>query len=836
MKRTVIFLLFSMLLSLPIMQAAENTVVAAAASPGGVIRVELLLRNDSLLYRAFRNQETIVALSHLGIKFMGRDFTQNIVFKSAATHETDETYTLPSGKRSLYRSHYRELTAIVGNVSAEMRVVFRIYDDGFAFRYSLPATGSIQFRGEWSEVNIHNYQRSWIQEYTQEYSWYYRRRIWDFSDLPERILSFPALIKSGDTYLLLSEAANDSTYASAQLIPDSGIGAFHIQPVGNVTGLFPLATPWRVVMAGSLATIMESSMIENLNEQTSLADLSWIRPGRTSWDWGGEDAYNTVGWDIAKRYIDLAKDMKWEYFTLDDGWNSPSAGYTLRDIVDYAAEQGLSVILWVHQNWLQNSRTDMHNKLSAWKNTGIKGVKVDFWTDDTQETMRKYENLLAVTGELQLLVDLHGCTKPSGLRRKYPHLLTNEAVLGNEFYIQDNPEMVNAMHNVNLTMTRNPVGPMDFTPCDFARKNGRIQQVTTWAHQLAQTVAYESGIQFLVDAPQNYKYHVAESFLRRLPVAWDDIKVLEAQPDSFATIARRKGDDWYIASLSAKTRTLHLTPDFLENGKSYHAYIYRDGDCPSEIAFEYQADVSPQTCFDLPVLAAGGAVIHLSVGDDLSKPRVWKYEAENAYAFLLSKPTDPDGKCSGGKYVEAIVKRKMIEFQNVNVDRTGTYALTVYYMTNGERSAYVKINGESDPLYYSFVDTHGKTGNYLAHTTIVVSLNAGNNTIELGNTNDYIPNIDRITLKSTDDDTLPLSFRKTAADERIAATCNGRDVAVQSSFAGRFTIFDTTGKKLMTGLLKAGENRFRTNLPPGVYIINASDGAESCAYKIAVSD
>src|SRR5690606_2951921 len=128
----------------------------------------------------------------------------------------------------------------------------------------------------------------------------------------------------------------------------------------------------------------------------------------------------------------------------------------------------------------------------------------DFWEDDAQAMMQKYDKLLDVASELELLVNLHGCTKPSGIRRRWPNLLTSEAVLGGEFYIGNDSHMVHARHNISLTMTRNVIGSMDYTPCDFGKKDGRILQVTSWSHQLALTVAFESGLQYLVDSPNNY--------------------------------------------------------------------------------------------------------------------------------------------------------------------------------------------------------------------------------------------------------------------------------------------------------------------------------------------
>jgi alpha-glucosidase len=813
--------------------------IAAGTSPDGKIKVEVFVRNDSLFYQASRNNLLLIAPSNLGVKLVGYDFSANISIKEVKINEVNDSYTLPSGKKSVYANHYNEMIVTLRNVTAEMDVIFRIYNDGLAFRYHIAKNGgSIEFRNEFSEVNTAHYEYSWMQEYfmkDKDYSWYYKRRQWDFSDLTEKFLCVPALVQTENAFLLITEAANSGNYPASLLIPDETGGHFHFQLAGNVSGNFPFETPWRVILAGDIREIVESTLIENLNPPTELTGLAWIIPGRTSWDWGGEDARNSVGFEIAKRYIDLAQRMGWEYFTLDDGWDSNQADYTLSELIDYANDKSVGVILWTHHNRFQNNKNDMRNKLQVWKNLGIKGVKVDFWQNDSQEMMQKYDNLLEVTGELELLVDLHGCTKPSGTRRKYPHLLTSEAVLGGEFYIQNDPYMVHAAHNINLTMTRNVIGPMDYTPCDFGKKNGLIQKTTSWSHQLAQTIAYESGIQFLIDAPENYQYHVAESFLKYFPVAWDNLKCIEAQPDDFVTIARQKGDDWYVASLTNQARTLTLNLDFLDGDKTYHAYIYQDGDCRSEIKFDYIPHLTAQDEINIALLPAGGATVHLSVSDAFPKPEVRKYEAENAGTFGLSKPVDTDGLCSGGKYVASPGKKRTVIFEDVSVEETGDYALTIYYMSNGEKSAYIKINGETEPLYYPFINSGGETGNYLAYRTIIVPLNKGNNTIELGNPDDFIPNLDRITIKSlTDSKAAPTSLPAFPLKNSIAVHNTGNQLFLETDFPAQYTLFDINGRKIENKTLAAGRNSFRISAGTGIYIVNLTHGKLSHSFKIKI--
>lgn len=806
--------------------------LSTATSPDEKIKVELFLRNDSLFYRVYFQNDLIVNPSNLGIAIstprLTLDFSKDLSFESTETKSVSDPYTLPSGKKHFCENNYNELkTSFNFRTAYTLQVIFRIFNDGFAFRYDVSGgTGKANLSKESSEINISELECSWAQKYHHDYTWYYERRVWDFSDLGDtRKLNTPALVKKGNIYMLITEAENNGTYAASELIPNQTFGSFRFNPVGSVSADFPVKTPWRAVILGELTDMAESTMIENLNPATKAVDISWIKPGRASWDWGGEDARNSVGLDIAKRYIDLANRMGWEYFLLDDGWDR--SNYQLSEVIDYANQKNVGVILWSHQNRFQDNRQDMYNKLKVWKDMGIKGLKIDFWDDDNQRTMQKYDYMMDVTSELQLILNLHGCTKPSGTRRTWPHYLTSEAVLGGEFYIQDDPHMTHAKHNINVALTRNIIGPMDYTPCDFARKTGIIQRTTSWGHQVAQTIAYESGIQCLLDCPENYRFHISEDFLKRIPVAWDDIKCLEAQPESYVTIARKKGDDWYVASLANDARTLNLDLSFLEQGRTYYAYIYKDGDCMSEIKFDFIPDLTSSNKLNIPIIQSGGVTVNLSSSPNLPKPVVRKYEAED-YAMPRTTVNDPDGLCSGKKYVTYLTGDRVLKFNDVTVENDGEYALTVYFSCTTEKKAYININGEESPMYHNFIATGGETGKYLAMKTIVVSLKKGKNTIEIGNQSDVAPGIDRITLKNISDE--PGTSQPVIKKETVNAYMSNNNLIINTAFNGTYTIFDLWGRKITSNLLNRGDNICPME-HTGICIINICDGIESYSFK-----
>lgn len=713
------------------------------ASPDSKIAVTLSLAGQQLSYQVAKESVDIVSATPMGINTSLGDFSTGVSITSYDTASVHETYQLPSGKSAVYHNNYRELTVRLNKGGKELRVIFRVYNDGFAYRYMLPGSGTVTVSSETGGFNIPAFDKSWGMAYVADYSTKFPERNWAAMSAVNTFAA-PVLIKTtANNWLLLTEAANYGTYAVSKLKTGTASGAFMLQQTGAISSSLPLSTPWRTVITGTLPAIVESDIIDNLNPATAFSDLSWIRPGRASWDWGGEDGNLTASEAMAKSYVDLAAEMGWEYTTLDEGWEA--AGYNMPAMVSYAASKGVGIMLWSHQNRFQNDEAQIRGILQQWKGWGIKGIKVDFWENDEQSMIQKYDKLIAIAGEQQLLVNLHGCTKPSGLRRKWPHLLTSEAVYGGEQYLF-NSTVTPADHNINVGVVRTPIGATDYTPLDFATRTGVIRQLTTWAHQLALGVVFESGLQHMNDAPANYKYHIAKDLLKRLPAAWDETHCLEALPDKYTTIARRKGTDWYVASLTNEARTVSINLSFLQSGVNYYAAIYKDGTCNSEIVVEKRRVVKGEV-LSIPLRTQGGVTVQISVLPLLTTD-VTRYEAE-ATGNLFNNTvltSDPDQKCSNNQYIGFIGNGNTLTFSNVTVPTAGTYVMTVYHMTGETRSTYFKVNAQAGETY-SFSSTGSYNGNGLGMRSFLVSLNAGSNSIEFGNASGWAINIDRITLQ-----------------------------------------------------------------------------------------
>jgi len=231
----------------------------------------------------------------------------------------------------------------------------------------------------------------------------------------------------------------------------------------------------------------------------------------------------------------------------------------------------------------------MRAKEFTWLNQiGVFGIKVDFFAGDHQDMMKYYIDILKDAAEYNLMVNFHGATIPRGWARTYPNLMTVEAVYGAEWY-NNRPLLTNkaAAHNTILPFTRNVIGSMDYTPVTFS--NSQYPHITSYGHELALSVVFESGLQHFADRPSAYNELPSEpkEFLKHIPVSWDETKLLDGYPGEKVIIARKKGNLWYIGGLNGKdeAQTLEINFDFPDKG-NFDLQLIKDGDNNKSFSYD----------------------------------------------------------------------------------------------------------------------------------------------------------------------------------------------------------------------------------------------------------
>lgn len=476
------------------------------------------------------------------------DFVLELL-KVGKTRTVKTKYNMLTGKRSHCENQANEITLKCRHQDgSEYNVVFRAYNNGIAFRTSNTDVPKMK-------VECVN---KWLMKYSDGYEDFYpinpqenAGKRWGFPCLFE--------IKDKAVFMLMSEGGIEKGNSGSCLYSENEKNLFRI---GHDKDENPV-TAWRVAMIGSLADVVESTLITDVSAENSLKDISWIKPGVVSWVYW---AYNhgSNDYNIIKMYVDMARELKLPYVLIDAEWDEMKDGKTMEDAVKYALSQGIKPLIWYNSSvgWVNgapgpkyrlNKPEDREKEFAYIESIGVAGVKVDFFAGDIQSTIDYHIDLMECAARHHLLINFHGATIPRGWQRTYPNLMTTEAVYGAEWY-NNLPVLTKkaACHNATIPFTRGVIGSMDYTPCTFS--DSQHPHITTDGHELALTVLYESGLLHLADRPSSYlsqPQHIKD-FLSNLPSTWDETRLISGYPGESIVMARKKGDTWYVAGINGK--------------------------------------------------------------------------------------------------------------------------------------------------------------------------------------------------------------------------------------------------------------------------------------------
>ncbi|MEU6860707.1 glycoside hydrolase family 97 N-terminal domain-containing protein [Glycomyces sp. NPDC046736] len=714
------------------------------SSPDGSITFTVAEHPDgSLTYEVTAGTTTIFEESPLGIATAEVDFTSGLDFESESRSSIDETYTLPAGTDPSYHDRAEELVLEYTKDGATLELVVRAYDDGIAYRYRLPGEGDLAITDESSGFRLPEGTGGWAADWNGNYEQDYLYR--DAAELNSgEDLTMPVLASIADNsyYALITEAnvynANAS-YAPAMLEGDGeGTGLLQVARTPDqafpIPSAYPFQTPWRTaVVAADLDTLYNTDLVQHLNPPAA-EQPDWVAPGRAGWTWYTDDD-SAADMDKQKQMVDFAASMGWEYVTVDCCYTPAT---DLPEISEYAAQRGVKIFAWVTAEPF--ATPELADALAAeHKAYGVAGLKVDFFLNDSQEVQQWYQSIGDAAGEHELMLDLHGSTKPGGENRTWPWVLTTEAVAGTEHYKY--PPPTTARLDATFPFTRGPLGSMDYTPAMISQNDS----ILTQAHTLAQSIVFTSSMVNYADSAAAYSQWPGRHLLRAVPTVWDESHVVEGFPGDHVTVARRSGADWFIGAMTDPARTASVPLDFLGEGE-YTATIFSD-DAEGRVEVSTQVVTSADT-LSLPMIATGGVSVHLShtpleqIGADDTR-----YEAEDPGNTLGGTAVTGDCKgCSEGGKVGYLGLGGSVEFNDVRAAEAGLHDLTFTYTSGDPRDVRITVNGEvvsteqlSDSGGWEFVN----------QWTVEVPLEAGANTIRFDNPDQYAPDIDSFTLTRT---------------------------------------------------------------------------------------
>lgn len=554
-----------------------------------------LLDSDNKIHFCYVNDS-----EKRGFDLFTLDSSRIQIAGNPSTH--DVSYDMLTGKRRNCSNSYEEWNFLT---ESNDTLKLRLYKDGIAWKK----------KGA-SEIQLYKPEHIWLQQWTDCYEEFFPK---DREQTNGKRFGYPMLVQYNDSIFgLLTESGLTSADAGTSMYA-LGDNRFELKPDGPEDG------GWQTMIVGSLADVFESTLVSDIATPNKLDDTSWIEPGVATWVYW---AYNhgSDDFNIIKKYIDLAYELKLPYVLIDAEWDRMKDGKTVEDAVEYAIFRDVKPMIWYNSSigWVDGAPTpkyrlntpdDLEKEFAWCEKIGVKGVKIDFFSGDTNRNWKFMEELLDAGARHHLLVNFHGSPLPRGWQRTYPNFITTESVYGAEWY-NNRPDMTTraASHNATLPFTRNVIGSMDYTPCAFT--DSQHPHITSHAHELALTALFESGIQHLADRPESFLAQPQEvkDYLSTLPAAWDDTVLLGGYPGEYVMMARRKGNDWWISAINGTDAPIEMTDiDYsrlrLDNS-DLKIRIFEDAALGNDVKWKISDISSFPTSFSL--LPRGGIVMVVS--------------------------------------------------------------------------------------------------------------------------------------------------------------------------------------------------------------------------------
>ncbi|MFG0287980.1 MAG: glycoside hydrolase family 97 N-terminal domain-containing protein [Rhodopirellula sp. JB044] len=627
-------------------------------SPDGHLHAEIDVNETGdvanlVQYRVSWNGRPVITPSRLGLEIDNTPKSKGVSVRDVTRRSHDETWKTVCGERSEVRDHYNEVTLHLQTQSDSpltVNLTFRAFDEGLAFRYTFPEQDApeqngrqqIKINREQSEFRFAADHKTWVAYKAQAH--YKESRLSKVRSGCERPLTMQA---ADDLFISIGEAglvdysrmkfapiermeltARNSSHNPSPQSTGASAGIGVVSALHSPAELeLPASTPWRFVMvADRVGGLIEKNyLLLNLNEPCAIEDTSWIKPGTVL----REMSLTTEGGIAA---VDFAVEHNMGFIHFDAGWygheyddasdattitvdpkRSPGP-LALKEVVDYAKERGVGVIVYVNRRALEKQLDDILPLYQSW---GIAGIKYGFVNVGSQQWTAWLHDAIQKAADHQLMVDVHDEYRPTGFERTYPNLMTVEGIGGDE----TSPTNVDTL---TLLFSRSICGPADNTICYYT---SRVDKNATHAYQLAKAVCIYSPWQYLYwyDLPKKTAKPEASysvigdepelEFFDALPTSWDETRVIDGKVGHYVLIARRKGDEWFIGAMNSRTdRTLDLKLDFLPEGDHYVAHRYIDDpkmDTRTKVRVT-QTPVDASSTIAIELTAQGGQAIRLT--------------------------------------------------------------------------------------------------------------------------------------------------------------------------------------------------------------------------------
>lgn len=610
----------------PLCQSCMSSSTTYEVSPDGSLCVNVGVKEGKPFYTVSRRGEAVVDTSFLALDIKEGALGLNSSLKEVRHSSFDETWTQTWGEDKDVRNNYNEMRVEMSEDADQPHryaIVFRVFDDGFGFRYEVPnqkGYETMTIMDENTEFALADDGIAWSIPWNHEYY----EHLYGTSPISRLdTVCAPLTMKIKDDLYLAVHEANLTDYASMNLTPVKGSTRLHtyLTPLSTgekVVTSAPMQSPWRtMIVADKPGDLLLSRLMLNLNEPCKIEDTSWCKPGRYvgiwwgmhmkdyTWEQGPKHGATT---ENTKRYIDFAAANGYDG-VLVEGWNygwdgdwsangdkfsftEPYPDFDIKEITEYARLKGVKLI-GHHETGgaATNYEKQLEDAFALYESLGVSCVKtgyVNLLLDNrelhgSQYGVRHYRKVIETAARHHIAIDNHEPVMPTGLQRTYPNLMTQEGMRGQEYDAWSTDGGNPPEHTCVLPFTRGLAGPMDFTPGTFNFENKAVPGTrpnTTVAKQLALAVVIYSPLVMSSDQIENYEGRPEFEFLKSCPCDWEKTVVPEAKIGEYVTIVRkdRNSDNWFAGAITnSDSHDSKLDCSFLPKGNKYKAKIFADG-------------------------------------------------------------------------------------------------------------------------------------------------------------------------------------------------------------------------------------------------------------------
>jgi alpha-glucosidase len=627
---------FFLMLCLAFSAQAQKSKIFTLESPNKNISIKVEA-GVKLSWSVTHKGQQIIEPSTCSLQLLdGSLLGANAKINSAPYQKVNTSFNALNYRKSIVRDEYNQLTL---NCSGDYGVVFRAYDDAVAYRFFTKRKSEIIVKNEEANFNFAADHKAFMpiqwdyrggKNFNSSFEALYREI--PLSKFPTDSLAFlPVLVDvGGDRKVVILEADLEDypgmyldlnqtgrglkgVYAPYPLkVEQGGFKNMNLIPTQRADYIAKTngtrSFPWRVVaISENDKDLLNNDIVQKLANPNQLQDVTWIQPGLVAWDWWNNWNVSNVDFkagantETYKYYIDFAAANKIPYIVIDEGWsddvdlNKLNKDIDVSQIVDHGKSKNVGVILWASWFAILNQADKAFPYYSA---LGVKGFKIDFFDRDDQVAVASTYEIAKKAAAHKLLVDYHGVFKPTGLQRTYPNVMGYEGVKGLENYKWANENQ--PRYAVTIPFIRMMAGPMDYTPGAMRNSNARNFRAIddnpmskgTRCNQMAMYVIYEAPLQMLSDNPTIYmKEKECTAFIVKVPVTFDETIPLDSKVGEYVSLARRKGDTWFIGAMTDWThRELVLDVSFLPKGK-YKAEVFKDGVNAHRDGTDYKREV-----------------------------------------------------------------------------------------------------------------------------------------------------------------------------------------------------------------------------------------------------